>query len=436
MAATTLEAVWRPPQPLTVEDTGLRPDTFVQLVLKALHVAGELAATDLTDQIGVAFAVLESTLENLKNQQKIEIVGGTVLGSPSYRYRITMLGREHALAAFAANGYSGIAPVTLDDYRRYMESFVRKSRRRVAPLDVSEALGHLVLNHRVLDQIGPALNSGESVFIYGPPGNGKTAISQAIGRLLPGELWIPHAIEAGGAIIQVFDPTNHEPLSAPGRGEGLETASPYDRRWVRCRRPVIVVGAEMTRASLELAPGQASCRPPVQLLANGGALILDDFGRQKAEPRQILNRWIQPLETKVDYLTLPTGQKIDMPFAVLPVFATNIRPAELVDEAFLRRMPFKILVENPTGQQFARIFQNVCREQGLDFDPAIPRHIVDNVLVPRKIALHGCQPRDLISQALAYAQYFDAPRKLTIPLLDAACAAYFLDEDQGVSAGQ
>ena len=148
-----------------------------------------------------------------------------------------------------------------------------------------------------------------------------------------------------------------------------------------------------------------------------------------------MNRWIQPLETKVDYLTLPTGQKIDMQFALLPVFATNIRPAELIDEAFLRRIPFKILVENPTPQQFTRIFQNVCREQGLDFDPEIPRHIVDDVLVPRKLALHGCQPRDLISQALAYAQYFDAPRTLTIPLLDAACAAYFVDEDQGVSAG-
>jgi hypothetical protein len=431
--------VWRPPQPDSLEATGLTPDLVMQLMLKDLHIAGELSGTELARQLGVAFSVIEPGFEALKAQRLCEIVGGTNFGPPSYRYRITMAGRDRAVAALAASTYRGFAPVPLAAYRRYMTSaFGGTFEHRISPADVAGALSHLVLSSRVLEQLGPAVNSGQSLFIYGPPGNGKTAIAQAIGKLLVGDIWIPHAIEVDGTIIRVFDPVNHEPLPEPPLDSGLEKASEYDRRWVRCRRPAVTVGAELGLEALDLVYTSAAgaCRPPMQLLANGGVLVIDDFGRQKCTPRELLNRWVHPLETRVDYLTLQSGQKIDVPFLVLPVFATNIRPAALLDEAFLRRIQYKVLAENPTPAEYTRIFENFCRERELEFDPAIVEHLLERVLIPKGIALHGCQPRDLITQALALAQYRDEPRRLTIPLLEAACDSYFIDEEPGIGAAQ
>jgi predicted ATPase with chaperone activity len=238
------------------------------------------------------------------------------------------------------------------------------------------------------------------------------------------------------AIIRMFDPVNHQTLDQPDPGPGLDSVAGYDRRWVRCRRPTVTVGGELTMEALDLTYSLATgfYRAPMQLLANGGVLVIDDFGRQRCSPRELLNRWIHPLESRVDYLTLQSGQKIDVPFLVLPVFATNIKPAELVDEAFLRRIQYKVCAESPTQEEFVKIFRNVCEERGLEFDPATVQHLLDRVLAPRKIALRGCQPRDLINQTLALAQYLDEPRRLTTPLMEAACATYFIDEEQGVSA--
>jgi len=426
-----------PVRPESIEETGLRFDLVVQLLLKALHSAGELVGTEMADRLGLSFAVIEPAIDALKAQQLCEIVGGSTIGPPSYRYRITTMGRERALAALAGSLYHGPAPVPVDQYRRYMAAFTAATAGRISPAMVRAAFSHLVLSDHVLNQLGPAVNSGHSLFVYGPPGNGKTVIAQAIGRLLEGEIWIPYALEVDGSIIQVFDPINHERVPERGVRSAIETADPFDRRWMRCQRPTVTVGGELTMEELDLSysPVSGFYRAPMQVIANGGVLVIDDFGRQKCSPRELLNRWIHPLESRVDYLTLQSGQKIDVPFNVLPVFATNIKPVELVDEAFLRRIQYKVFAVNPTEDEFSQIFRGVCEERGVEFDPAIVRHLLDRVMKPRNIAMRGCHPRDLVGQSLSLAQYLDEPKRLTIPLLEAACATYFVDEEQGISAG-
>ncbi len=428
-----LDILAQMPAPASLEETGLRLDLVIQLLIKALHFSGELSGVELGGHLGLPFPAIEPGIDAMKAQRLCEIVGGTTIGPPLYHYRITTLGRERAAGLLATNAYVGHAPVPYRQYRRYMVDFEAALTKRIAPDQIARAFSHLVLGQHMLNQLGPAVNSGHSLFIYGPPGNGKTVISQAIRNLLTGDQWIPHAIEVDGAIIKVFDPINHDILTPPKPAQGLSASDRFDRRWIRCRRPAVTVGGELTLEALDLIynQGLGYYHAPVQLLANGGLLVVDDFGRQRCSPRELLNRWIYPLESRVDYLTLQTGQKIDMPFFVLPVFATNIKPSDLVDEAFLRRIQYKIFAENPTEQEYMRIFENVCRERAIEYDFAVVRHLIDQVMAPRQIALRGCQPRDLIDQSLALAQYLDEPRRLTIPLLEAACATYFVDDTQG-----
>jgi len=292
-----------------------------------------------------------------------------------------------------------------------------------------------VLPNRVLDQLGPAVNAGHSLFVYGPPGNGKTVISQAIQNLLRGELSVPHAVDVDGHTIQVFDPVNHEPLPDPPVSDALELGSLHDRRWVRCKRPLVTVGGELTLDALELAynPISGFYRAPVQMLANGGVLVIDDFGRQRVPPQALLNRWISPLESRVDYLMLQSGQKMDVPFMVLVVFATNIKPVELVDEAFLRRIHYKVFAESPTLDEFKLIWSNACMDRGLLYEPSLVDYLMTQFYTPRGIAPRGCHPRDLIEQSLSLAEYLGEPRTLTPELMEAACASYFVDETQGVT---
>jgi predicted ATPase with chaperone activity len=273
------------------------------------------------------------------------------------------------------------------------------------------------------------------MFIYGPPGNGKTVIAQAIRNLLEGEIAIPHALEIEGQIVKFFDPVNHEPLPESPSGSGLFTSQQQDARWVRCRRPMVMVGGELTLSALELAysPTMGFYSAPVQAIANGGVLVIDDFGRQHCSPRDLLNRWIVPLESRVDFLTLQTGQKFDLPFMVLVVFATNIRPAELVDEAFLRRIHYKVFCESPTKADFIQIFENFCRHRHLDYDPDLVHQLLTGYFRPRGIQMRGCHPRDLIEQALAHAEYVGEPPRLTLELLEAACAGYFVDDSENAT---
>ena len=420
-----------PLAPATYQDAGLTLDLLIQLSLKMLHFAGELTGAELSKRLGVNFSVVEPALDALKTQRQVEIGGGTMMGRASYRYRITDAGRQRAVLFLESNHYVGVAPVPFDQYKRYMHGFMQTAPRSATRDRVREAFSHLVIGQAVLDQLGPAINAGHSMFVYGPPGNGKTVISQAIRKLLHGEIAIPHAIEVEGSIIRFFDPVNHEPIEG-GTSESvsLDLGERFDHRWVRCRRPMVMVGGELTLNSLELSYNATTgfYRAPVQAIANGGVLVIDDFGRQQVAPRDLLNRWIVPLESRVDFLTLQSGQKFELPFMVLVVFATNIKPADLVDEAFLRRIHYKVFAESPTVGEFMQIFENCCRERQLEFEQSLVQDLLKSYYEPRRIPLRGCQPRDLIDQALSLAEYLAAPRQLSRELLEAACASYFVDE--------
>ncbi len=427
-------AVWdvHPPAPWTLKATGLTPDLVLQLALKTLHLAGELSGVELADRLGLLFPAVEPALDALIGQHHCEIVAGGLSSRASYRYRITDAGRVRAMLFLQDNQYVGVAPVPVAEYRRYMNECAAATSSKATRAHIREAFSHLVISASVLDQLGPAINARHSLFVYGPPGNGKTVISQAIRNVLGGEIAIPHAIEVEGCIIRVFDPVIHEPVPAHEHATRLEAGLRPDARWVRCRRPMVMVGGELRLESLDLHDQNRAgfYRAPIQTVANGGVLVIDDFGRQRCSPRELLNRWIVPLESRVDFLTLSTGQKVDLPFMVLVVFATNLQPAELVDEAFLRRIQFKVLAQGPTPQEFSLIFENCCREHRIEFSPAIVDHLFNQWYEPRQIAPRGCHPRDLVRRALALAEYLDQPARLTPELIDAACSGYFVHDER------
>jgi hypothetical protein len=426
----TTETVFCPlPAPRQLEDTGLPADLVLQIVTKTLHLAGELSGTQLSERLGVTFQIIEPALALLKREHHCEISGGTVLGGPSFRYRLTDSGRIRAALFLEHDHYVGALPVPLDQYNAYMSQFVREAAQPTREA-IREAFSHLVLNRRVLDQLGPAIAAQHSLFVYGPPGNGKSVISQAIRDVLPGDMAIPHAISIDGHIIRIYDPVNHQRVETLMDDPGLERRDVPDGRWVRCRRPLITAGGELTMEALELgySPSSRLYNAPLQVLANGGVLVIDDFGRQQAPPQVILSRWIVPLESRLDFLTLRTGQKFVVPFHTFVVFATNLKPSELVDEAFLRRIHYKVLAESPSVDEFTQIFENYCRVKRLTFDRSLTEHVVNNELRPRGIKIRACHPRDLVEQSLSIAAYLNLPRVLNADLLSEACATYFVED--------
>jgi len=361
-----------PRAPRTLEEAGLPLDLVVQLILKTLHFSGELTGAGLAAKLGLQYSVIDSSLQHLKATHLVEISGGGLTGGPAFVYRLTANGVSRALLSLEQSHYVGVAPVPLAAYDAYMRAFAHAAPRTASHDRVRHAFRKLVLSQRVLDQLGPAVNGGHSIFVYGPPGNGKTVISQAIRELLDGELAVPHAIVADGHIIRIFDAATHEALPAAADIETtLDTgAQAEDERWMRCRRPLVMVGGELELSNFDLSYHDSSkvYQAPLQLTANGGLLVIDDFGRQKCSPVAMLNRWITPLESRIDFLTLQTGQKVVVPFAILVVFATNIRPSELLDEAFLRRIRYKVFAENPTLDDFKEIFHRCCKDRGLDYE--------------------------------------------------------------------
>jgi predicted ATPase with chaperone activity len=311
----------------------------------------------------------------------------------------------------------------------------RYSAATSAPLQrdrIHAAFSHLVLGDTVLQELSLAINARHSVLIYGPPGNGKSVIARAICHLLGGEIAIPHALIVEGAIIRLFDAATHELLPAPEPEPGVGSMSEDDHRWARCRRPRIIAGGELTMQSLELSYGQSAgvYRAPIQMLANGGVLVIDDFGRERCSPRDLLDRWMVPLENHLDFLTLQSGLRVEVPFMAMVVFATNLRPSDLLEEAFLRRVRFKVCAANPTANEFARIFEVGCVERGVPFSVSFPNHLMEWWYKPRGLPVRACHARDLINQALLLANYLGEPARLTPGLLEKACAAYFVT-DQG-----
>lgn len=427
----TPQTLCRPPAPATLEAAGLSLDLVLQLTLKTLYRVGDLTGSQIAQRLGVAFSVVEPALASMKGLDLCAIVGAGLIGGPSYCYRLTEAGRLRARACLKQNEYVGEAPVPLAQYCRYMERLAARPRARITRERLCRTFEHLVLGDEILDQLGPALGAGRSLFIYGHAGNGKTAISQALRDLDDGEIAIPRAIEVEGNLIRVFNPVNHEVVDQPDNSNGLDARLTFDSRWVVCRRPLVAVGGELKLQTLDLQFNAVTgvYQAPVQMVAGGGVLLIDDFGRQSCQPRDLLNRWIVPLESRIDYLTLQSGLTFSLPFTALVIFATNLRPSELVDEAFLRRIPYKIGIPDPTPEQFIRIFESCCRADRLSFDRQLVERLLHIGLEPRQVSLRGCHPRDLIQQALSLAAYRQEPRELTLDLLLAACENYFVDEE-------
>ena len=284
----------------------------------------------------------------------------------------------------------------------------------------------------MLEQLGPAVNSSKALFLYGKPGNGKTVIAEGIGRSLGSDMYVPHAVDVDGQTITMYDPVNHTLTAASGGGHSVISAAATDRRWVDIRRPVVVVGGELTLEMLDLTfnPIAKFYEAPIQLKANGGVFVVDDFGRQRIPPRDLLNRWIVPLESRVDFLTLHTGRKFEIPFNVFIIFATNLKPESLADEAFLRRIPYKIRAKNPTLDEYTRIFELNCRRRGLAFDPVMVEYLQRKYYQARKLQMRACHPRDLVEHVIDMCRYNQREPVITRELLDAACGSYFLEESQ------
>ena len=434
--AATVAQPKPPPPPATIAESGLHPDVLAQLLLKTL-LGGEASGSALAERMRLPYSLLEALIQHARVEKLVEVRGTTGVGSAGYRYAVTDLGRDRGQQYLDVCRYVGPAPVPLAQYNDY----VRACMAARIPLDrdgLAIGFEDLVVNRGMFDQLGPAVNSGKSLFLYGAPGNGKTVVAQGIGRAFGTEMYIPHAIDVDGQIITMFDPVNHQRSAPADQGQSVVSAAVLDQRWERIRRPVVVVGGELTLEMLDLSFNQIAkfYEAPIQLKANGGVFVVDDFGRQRIPPRDLLNRWIVPLESRVDFLTLHTGRKFEVPFNVFIVFATNLKPESLADEAFLRRIPYKVLAKNPTLDEYCRIFELNCRKRGLPFDPVMIEYLDRRYYQPRKLQMRACHPRDLVEQVVDICRYQKREPVITRELLDAACGSYFLEEtdSQGADA--
>lgn len=429
-----------PPVPSTMKDLGVSPDFITDLILKMLYVQGARAGHELTEALKIPFSFVDDLLMELQHRYIVQVRGTTSPSRPGYLFDLVNAGRERAREALSSSQYVGPMPVPLAQYQQ--AALAQSSRlAKVTHQMVRDGFRALVVGDEVLEMLGPAINAGRSLFLYGAPGNGKTVISEAVAGMLGGAIYIPHAIEVEGQILNFFDPVHHRPdpiqpeVQEDAAFSVLRPRDVHDRRFVRIHRPIVLTGGELTIDQLDLRydPVAKMYQAPFQTKANGGVLILDDFGRQRAATKDLLNRWIVPLEKRVDYLTLHTGGKFPVPFDVLVVFATNLSPADLVDEAFLRRLQYKIRVPGPTRAQYAEIFARCCAERQVQYHERAVGHVYTAYYERLGIPVRACHPRDLLDHFVALAEFLSVPRQLTLDLLDRACQSYFVDGTEAVS---
>jgi energy-coupling factor transporter ATP-binding protein EcfA2 len=435
-AAPPVEGPAAPPVPDSLEATGLSHGMIDDLILRTLYVQGARSGDQLRSVMRLPFAIIDEHLLFLQRRRLLEVQGTQGHSRAGYIFDLTGEGRARAREAMEGTQYVGPAPVPLEHYRQWV---LRQTIRKVQVTRerIRDGFGHLVLSQDFLDQLGPAINSGRSLFLYGPAGNGKTTLAEAIARMLGGDIYLPYAIEVEGQIVLLYDPVHHRDINAQATGDRVEVdpspwlrpAVGHDARYALVARPVVMVGGELTLEQLELQYDTHSkvYRAPAQVQANGGVFIIDDFGRQRARPRDLLNRWMIPLERHIDFLTLRNGHKFPVPFDCMLIFATNLNPNELVEEAFLRRIRYKILVGDPEPDQYEMMFKRMCEARAIEFDPEAVAYIYTLYYERLNLEPRGCHPRDIVDHLCDTAKYIGTEPNVSIDMIDRACRSYFLD---------
>ncbi len=416
-----------PPAPRSLYDTGV-PDTMLaQLTLKHCYFRESFTVREMSEALKLPDPLVEHLVANLNRQRLLDIKPRDLQPRKTthmlmeLRYALSDEGRRRAEQALEFNSYLGPAPVPLEDYWEWVENQSIQGTE-VSEARLQEVFSHLVVPEDLLYRVGPALMSGRSIFLFGPTGSGKTIIAKAIGEAFPDPVFIPYALYVFGQIINLYDEVNHEPVP-PEHDPILQ-----DRRWVLCRRPLIIAGGEMTEESLELKfnPSLRYYEAPHQLRANNGIFVIDDFGRQKISPRVLLNRWMYPLETRQDFLCLNTGQQFGVPFDQLVIFATNLDPYGLADAAFLRRIRHKIFIGHVNVEQYLDIFKRVCEQHHIEYDEEMVRTMMARHYFAASRPMSACHPRDIIENLLDRARFLKMPPSLSGQLLDFACQSYFV----------
>lgn len=423
-AAAPLAADTRPiPVPENWQQLGIARSLATDLGLKILYLQGEISLRELAERMKVSLNIIDDIFQRLRKEQLCEVkgmVGGVHIISA------TSMGKTRALELLALNQYVGPVPVSLQDYSAQVrQQSIRETT--IGPEEVAQGFRHLVLSPQTLAQIGVATASGTSIFLYGPPGTGKTVIAETLPGLYRDSVWIPYALEVDGQIITVFDSAIHKTRQTPFAGES-------DGRWVACRRPRIVAGGELTLDMLDLQfnPVSKFYSAPLQMKANNGVLIIDDFGRQRMRPEEMLNRWIVPLDRRIDFLSILGGTKFEIPFDLFVAFATNMEPAKLVDDAFLRRIANKIKVDYVSEDHFHAIFRKVCETTGLAYDHKVVDRLIDLLKVKFREGLRPCYPRDVVLQIQWAAKYHGMEAQLSHESVEQACHRYFVNANRGV----
>jgi predicted ATPase with chaperone activity len=429
-----------PRPPSRWEDLGLSSSFISDTILRTIYNRGQLTGGEIAQELCVPFHSISMILQAMRKQTLIDIIGQRgASGDASFIYEIKPpKGAAAVQDALGKTSYFGPAPVPFNDY---VESVLAQSIRKliVTRMSIQKAFEDLIITDSVFSEIGPAVNSGASIFFFGYPGNGKTSVAERITRLMGDAIYIPHAIEANGQIVKVYDPILHTPIKddeLEGNEGVVLKGQQHDARFIKVKRPTIVVGGELVMPMLDLKYNAVGkfYEAPLQMKANGGIFMIDDFGRQQVRPMDLLNRWIVPLEKRYDYLTTVAGTKIEVPFEQLLIFSTNLDPTQLADEAFLRRIKFKIEIRDPSETQYRKIWELVCRGKRVDFDEQGINYLIEKWYRPTKRPFRMCQPRDLLDQMISIAKYNLERVNFGPDLIDAACATYFIGEKKDFGA--
>ncbi|MEX2114204.1 MAG: AAA family ATPase [Pirellulales bacterium] len=415
--------VFVPLEPRTISEAGLTTSAVEGLMLKLLLSRGDTVGRSISDHIRLPFGTIETLLRDMKNDQLVVHKGAAPMND--YLYQLTDMGRERARRLSEHCTYFGAAPVALRDYVTAVAMQSLTAQHPTAE-DLERAFSDLLINKSMLRRLGPAINSGRGLFLFGAPGNGKTSIAERITKAFGQTIWIPRAIGVDGEIIRLYDPNAHEEIPVDP-GSGLLDQNHIDRRWIRIRRPTVVVGGELTMSNLEVTLNTSTgiSEAPMQLKSNCGTLVIDDFGRQRMSTDELLNRWIVPLEKRYDYLNLANGKKIEVPFDQLVIFSTNLEPRDLVDDAFLRRIPYKIEVVDPTEEEFRDLFKMMAPNLGFVYDDNVVTYLLETHYRPLKRRMRCCHPRDLLMQARNMCLYEGRPMELSNDSMDFAVENYF-----------